>query len=92
MYKEQLDTAVDWCERRILAELNINAGDQKLTLEEVLGSITYEESDVKLLSDFFVIENRKAGEYLFNEGDKGERFYFVGSGTVVVVLKVPHQK
>lgn len=92
IYKEQLDTAVDWCERRILADLNINAGDHKLTLEEVLGSITYEESDVKLLSDFFVIENRKAGEYLFNEGDKGESLYFVGSGTVVVVLKVPHQK
>ena len=92
IYKEQLDTAVDWCERRILADLNINAGDHKLTLEEVLGSITYEESDVKLLSDFFVIENRKAGEYFFNEGDKGESLYFVGSGTVVVVLKVPHQK
>ena len=92
IYKKQLDTAVDWCERRILADLNINAGDHKLTLEEVLGSITYEESDVKLLSDFFVIENRKAGEYLFNEGDKGESLYFVGSGTVVVVLKVPHQK
>ncbi|MCH8175947.1 MAG: SLC26A/SulP transporter family protein [Proteobacteria bacterium] len=92
IYKEQLDTAVDWCERRILADLNINAGDHKLTLADVLGRIAHEESDVKLLSDFFVIENRKAGEYLFNEGDKGESLYFVGSGTVVVVLKVPNQK
>ncbi|MCH8265414.1 MAG: SLC26A/SulP transporter family protein [Proteobacteria bacterium] len=92
IYKEQLDTAVDWCERRILADLNINAGDHKLALADVLGRIAYEESDVKLLSDFFVTENRKAGEYLFNEGDKGESLYFVGSGTVVVVLKVPNQK
>ena len=92
IYKEQLDTAVDWCERRILADLNINAGDHKLALADVLGRIAYKQSDVKLLSDFFVTENRKAGEYLFNEGDKGESLYFVGSGTVVVVLKAPNQK
>lgn len=90
-YKEQLDTAVDWCERRILQDLNLNDEEQNLELHDVLGRIAYEEADVKLLADFFVVENRKAGEYLFNEGDSGESLYFVGSGTVVVVLKVPHQ-
>ena len=92
IYKEQLDTAVDWCERRILADLNIDAEDHNLTLADVLQRIAYQESDVKLLSDFFVIEDCKAGEYLFSEGDKGESLYFVGSGTVVVVLKDPNQK
>jgi len=90
-YKEQLDTAVDWCERRILRDLNLNAEEQNLELHDVLGRIAYEEADVKLLSDFFVIEKRGAGEYLFNEGDRGESLYFVGSGTVVVVLKVQDQ-
>ena len=90
-YKEQLDTAVDWCERRILRDLNLNAEEQNLELHDVLGRIAYEEADVKLLSDFFVIEKRRAGEYLFNEGDRGESLYFVGSGTVVVVLKVQDQ-
>ncbi len=90
-YKEQLDTAVDWCERRILRDLNLNDEEQNLGLHDVLGRIAYEEADVKLLSDFFVIEKRKAGEYLFNEGDRGESLYFVGSGTVVVVLKVQGQ-
>ena len=90
-YKEQLDTAVDWCERRILRDLNLNDEEQNLGLHDVLGRIAYEEADVKLLSDFFVIEKRRAGEYLFNEGDRGESLYFVGSGTVVVVLKVQDQ-
>jgi len=90
-YKEQLDTAVDWCERRILQDLNRNDEEQNLELHDVLGRIAYEEADVKLLADFFVVENRKAGEYLFKEGDSGESLYFVGSGTVVVVLKVPRQ-
>ncbi|HIL63575.1 MAG TPA: cyclic nucleotide-binding domain-containing protein [Porticoccaceae bacterium] len=92
VYKEQLDTAVDWCERSILADLKIDTGEHKLALADVLGRIAYEESDVKLLSDFFVTENRKAGEYLFNEGNKGESLYFVGSGSVLVVLKALNQK
>lgn len=92
VYKGQLDTAVDWCERSILADLKIDTGEHKLALADVLGRIAYEESDVKLLSDFFVTENRKAGEYLFNEGDKGESLYFVGSGSVLVVLKALNQK
>ena len=90
-YKEQLDTAVDWCEQRILSDLNMNDEEQNLKLHDVLGRIAFEETDVNLLSDFFVIESRKAGEYLFKEGDSGESLYFVGSGTVVVVLKVPRQ-
>tara|TARA_B110000858_G_C17810077_1_gene480673 strand:- start:8224 stop:10203 length:1980 start_codon:yes stop_codon:yes gene_type:complete len=90
-YKDQLDTAVDWCERRILQDLNINDEEQNLELQDVLGRIAYEQADVDLLANFFVVENRKAGEYLFKEGDNGESLYFVGSGTVVVVLKVPRQ-
>ena len=92
IYKEQLDTAVDWCERRILSELNLIDEGQNISLPDVLRRIAYEEADVKLLAGYFVEENRKAGEYLFMEGDKGESLYFVGSGTVVVVLKVPQQK
>ena len=91
-YKEQLETAVDWCERRILVDLNRDDEDAHLGLSDVLRRIAYEENDVKLLADFFVIENRAAGEYLFKEGDKGESLYFVGSGIVVVVLQIPRQQ
>lgn len=90
-YKEQLDSAVDWCERRILQDLNLNDEEQNLDLTDVLGRIAYEQADVELLTQFFVVEDRKAGDYLFKEGDSGESLYFVGSGTVVVVLKVPRQ-
>ena len=51
-----------------------------------------EEADVNLLSEYFNIERRAAGEYLFSEGDKVESLYFVGSGAVVVVLQIPKQQ
>lgn len=92
IYKEQLEVAVDWCERRILKDLNINAGNHNMSLADVLGRIAYAASDIESLSDYFAIENRKTGEYLFTEGDKGESLYFVGAGTVAVVLKIPNQK
>lgn len=92
IYKDQLETAVDWCERRILADLNINVAGRSMNLADVLGRIAYEASDIESLSAYFVTENRKAGEYLFTEGDKGESLYFVGAGTVAVVLKIPNQK
>lgn len=90
-YKAQLDTAVDWCERRILIDLNRDDEEKNLELEDVLRRIAYEEADVALLAKFFEVEQRKAGEYLFREGDKGESLYFVGSGVVIVVLKLPNQ-
>ncbi len=90
-YKAQLDTAVDWCERRILTSLNRNDEEKNLELEDVLRRIAYQESDVALLSKFFEIEPRRAGEYLFKEGDKGESLYFVGAGVVIVVLNLPNK-
>ena len=92
IYREQLDTAMDWAERRILSDLKLNFEDGNRNLAEVFGRIAYEEAEVKLLSGFFVTENRLAGEFLFKKGDRGKALYFVGSGTVVVVLKVPNQK
>lgn len=91
-YKEQLDTAVDWCERRILNDLKLNAEDHNLSLPDIIRRIAYDESDVLALADFFHVEKRTAGEYLFQEGDNGESLYFVGSGTVVVVMKIPRQQ
>jgi SulP family sulfate permease len=86
-YKDQLDTAVDWCERRILADLKLSGEDRVLDLPDVLRRIAYVEQDVDLLTEYFVVENRRAGEYLFFAGDRGESLYFVGSGTVVVVMQ-----
>jgi SulP family sulfate permease len=91
-YKEQLDIAVDWCERRIMNDLKFNAEDYNLSLPDIIRRIAYDESDVYRLAEFFKVENRKAGEYLFKEGDDGQSLYFVGSGTVVVVMKIPRQQ
>ena len=90
-YKDQVETAVDWCERRILADLNRDDENLNLTLTDILRRIADDESDVELLANYFVVENRAAGEYLFHEGDRGESLYFVGSGSVVVVLEMAGQ-
>ena len=91
-YKEQLEIAVDWCEQRILRDLDRPDGDYHLELQDVLGRIAFDQKDVEKLAEFFVVEEFKAGEYLFHEGDIGESLYFVGSGVAVVVLDIPGQR
>lgn len=91
-YKEQVEIAVDWCERRILEDLNRPDEDYKLELSDVLRRIAYDEADIGPLAEFFVVEHHQAGDYLFHEGDRGESLYFVGAGTAVVVLDLPHQR
>ncbi|MEQ8407658.1 MAG: SulP family inorganic anion transporter [Gammaproteobacteria bacterium] len=89
IYKDHIDTAVDWCERRILVDMSRSDEDYTLELRDVISRIAYAEEDIDALMNFFVVENRSEGEYLFREGDKGESLYFVGSGTVVVVMQLP---
>ena len=91
IYKDHIDTAVDWCERRILTDMSRSDEGYALGLRDVIGRIAYAEEDIDALMNFFVVENRSEGEYLFREGDKGESLYFVGSGTVVVVMQLPQQ-
>jgi sulfate permease, SulP family len=91
LYKDQLDNAMDFCERRILTNLNIYTEDRPLEIQEIVRRIAYTEADVEKLAQYFIIEKHKAGEYLFQEGDKGDSLFFVGSGTVVVVMQIPQQ-
>ncbi|MCI5108188.1 MAG: SulP family inorganic anion transporter [Pseudomonadales bacterium] len=91
-YKGQVEIAVDWCEQRILEDLNRADEDYRLELADLLRRIAYAEEDIHDLAEFFVVENRQAGDYLFHEGDKGESLYFVGAGTAVVVLDIPNQR
>lgn len=91
-YKEQVEIAVDWCERRILEDLNRPDEDYQLELSDVLSRIAFDEADIGPLAEFFVVEHHQAGDYLFHEGDRGESLYFVGAGTAVVVLDLPQQR
>ena len=65
--KEQLAAAAHRCERRTLNDLKLNAEDHNLSLPDIIRGIAYDESDMLLLAKFFKIENKKAGEYLFQE-------------------------
>jgi len=91
-YKQQIEIAVDWCEQRILSDLNRPDDDYELALPDLLRRIAYDEGDIEQLSEFFVVEEHRHGDYLFHEGDIGESLFFVGSGTAVVVLEIPGQR
>lgn len=87
IYKDQLDTAVAWCESRLLESLHINVEHRTKTLDQILEQVTGSVDDARQLATFFVEEHFPRGVYLFREGDSGESLFFVGSGTVVVVLQ-----
>jgi SulP family sulfate permease len=91
-YKQQIEIAVDWCEQRILRDLDRPDEDYQVELPDLLRRIAYDEADIEKLAEFFVVENREPGEYLFREGDIGESMFFVGSGTAVVVLAIPGER
>ncbi len=91
-YKQQIEIAVDWCEQRILRDLDRPDEDYQVELPDLLRRIAYDEADIQKLAEFFVVEEREPGEYLFREGDIGESMFFVGSGTAVVVLAIPGQR
>ncbi|MFM1896265.1 MAG: hypothetical protein RLZZ385_1339 [Pseudomonadota bacterium] len=86
IYKDQLDNAVAWCETDLLESLQINVTQRSKTLDQILEQVTGSVDDARLLAKFFEAEHVAEGTYLFREGDYGDCLYFVGSGTVAVVI------
>ena len=91
IYKDQLDTAVAWCEAKLLESLNINIEQRNRELTDILEQVCGSVDDARELTGFFVEEQHPKGAWLFREGESGESLYFVGSGTVAVVLQTNGQ-
>ena len=88
IYKDQLDNAVAWCESDLLNSLSINTGQHRKSLDQILEQVTGSVDDARLLEPYFLRQTCPAGSYLFHEGEYGESLYFVGEGTVAVVLSM----
>lgn len=94
IYKDQLDTAVDWCEQKILSSLDRFDAMRSMSLEEVLSRIIQRDEQVDSIRGYFEEVAVSQGDYLFTEGDEGDSLFIVGTGTVVVVIQLSsdHEK
>lgn len=86
-YKDQLDTAVAWCETKLLESLQINVEQSSKDLDQILEQVTGSVDDARQLRHFFAEERYLAGTWLFREGESGDSLFLVGTGTVAVVIR-----
>jgi glutaminase len=80
------DSALEWCEDRILARHGIPAESrpEDLAIQELLGGLTADE--LELVEAAVEVMDVAAGEVVFREGDHADAIYFVLSGLVSVRL------
>jgi glutaminase len=82
------DSALEWCEDRILARHGIPAESrpEDLAIQELLGGLTADE--LELVEAAVEVMDVAAGEVVFREGDHADAIYFVLSGLVSVRLSL----
>jgi glutaminase len=85
------DTALEWCENRILAQFGSPAESlpEDLAIQELLGGLSAD--DLALVQRASVVQAVPAGEVVFREGDHADAIFFVLSGLVSVRLPLQDQ-
>lgn len=88
---DDIDSALEWCEDRLLAEkVSYAAGEVSLVEQTFLSGFTAEE--MKTLEAMLEYRTYDKGLYLCREGDPGDFLYFLLSGQVSVVLPLAHRR
>lgn len=88
---DDIDSALEWCEDRLLAEkVSYAAGEVPLAEQTFLSGFTAEE--MKTLEAMLEYRTYDKGFYLCREGDPGDFLYFLLSGQVSVVLPLAHRR
>ena len=80
------DTALEWCENRILERLGAAVASipEDLSAQELLAGLTSEE--LALIEDAIELIDVARGDVVFREGDDADAIFFVLSGLVSVRL------
>lgn len=81
-----IDDGVAWCEEQILADIDNEAEDSHVEIENLLVQVVGDEQNARLAAPFFKSVKAKKGEYLFRQGDEGDCLYLLHSGAAAVVL------
>jgi len=86
LHFEFIDDGIAWCENRILESRLITKMSPDRALADFLLSITKDQKAAQSISDSLVKEERREGEFLFRQGEKGDSLYLVTHGSVAVVI------
>lgn len=85
-----VDTALAWCEDRILAEFIENWGqDRELPLAEFSLLEGLAPESLRLLQSFLTRECFTSGTILFKQGDPGDAMFLLAKGSVALVMQLP---
>jgi glutaminase len=85
------DTALEWCENRLLLRLGSppESAPQELATQELLAGFTADE--LAAVTRAVAVHHVRAGETVFEEGDHADAVFFVLSGVVSVRLRLAGQ-
>jgi len=84
-----LDHALEWCENALLVAAGAQ-GSAQLSLEQQLAQQTmFDSLDVQALRRYLQRMRTQVGDTVFDQGDEADALYFVESGRVDVLLRLP---
>lgn len=88
---EDLDHALEWCENTLLADADL-LDSARVTVEEQLAQHAMIESRAASALDSYLerIETR-VGDTVFEQGDASDDLYFIETGRVDVLLRLPDE-
>ncbi len=84
-----VDRGIEWCENQILATSQF-APQEEVPLQEQLKRFLVNSEQVTQLMAYLEPVTIAAGEFLFHEGDPFNGLYFIESGQVSVILRLPN--
>jgi glutaminase len=90
LHFEDTDTALEWCESRLLRASDPGIGDVEMPLSlaamDVLAAFTPE--DLAVVERFLDVRGYAAGEAIVREGEAADRLYFLAAGSAIVTVRV----
>ena len=88
---DDLDHALEWCEDALLAGTAL-LQSPLVTVEEQLAEHTMIDSrDASALRGYLQRIEMQVGDHIFQQGDESDDLYFIESGRVEVLLRLPDQ-
>lgn len=88
---DDLDHALEWCENALLAHADL-LDSSRVTVEEQLAEHAMIESrDIRSLHSYLERIETAVGDVVFEQGDESDVLYFIETGRVDVLLRLPDQ-
>ncbi len=88
---DDLDHALEWCENTLLADADL-LNSLRVTVEEQLAEHAMIKSrDLSALHSYLERIETEVGDAVFEQGDESDALYFIETGRVDVLLRLPDE-